>query len=372
MSDYESLESVNAFRELQAAIEAQSEMILRDAREAHEASAGMLFLLRSLAMASEIVADANPRAPHFARMDTPGRKVGGDNPNAEYDVATLDGHYGYRISGNVGSVRHLSFTFNAGTGSGRRRTFAYLNASTLGADASGNFTLLLTGTQPREPGTWVQVPEESFSVLVRQFIADREVEQLACYQIEVIGEHAEQLALEPHTDAEMGDALTATRHVFQLITSLHHVAFPELFDTPHRFVHANSDQLGADISGSDNLYMFSTFDIGPEEALIVELDPLEVSYWNITVMSRWHESVDYLKRPKSRTLEEITTDPDGRVRLVLTHGLAIHPNWLDTAGHRYGVIVLRWVGPRDAVTELPTATLVKVAELDSTLARRQK
>lgn len=108
--------------------------------------------------------------------------------------------------------------------------------------------------------------------------------------------------------------------------------------------------------------MFSTFDLGPQEALVIDLEPLDVTYWNVAVMTRWHETLDYLKRPTSRTNEEVELQEDGRVRLVLTHGRAVHPNWLDTAGHRYGVLVFRWVGPRDAVTELPTATVVKLEE----------
>ena len=83
---YESLESVAAFRELHAALGRQFDVVLEDARTPEEAVQGALFLLRVLAMSTEVVADGNPRAPFFARMDTPGRKVGGDNPDAEYDA----------------------------------------------------------------------------------------------------------------------------------------------------------------------------------------------------------------------------------------------------------------------------------------------
>ena len=80
---YESLDSVVAFRELHAAIGRRLDGVLADARTPEEAAHATRFLLRVLAMSTEVVADANPRAPHFARMATPGRKVGGDNPDAE-------------------------------------------------------------------------------------------------------------------------------------------------------------------------------------------------------------------------------------------------------------------------------------------------
>jgi hypothetical protein len=114
--------------------------------------------------------------------------------------------------------------------------------------------------------------------------------------------------------------------------------------------------------------MFATFDLDEGEALVVDVQPLEVTYWNIAVMTRFHEILDYHARPTSRTMTEVTPESDGTIRLVLTHGQPVHANWLDTAGHRYGILLFRWVGPRDAITELPTAQLVPLSELDGFLA----
>jgi len=360
---YESLESVAALKELHAAIGQQLEVVLEDARTPEEASQGAMFLLRVLAMSTEVVADSNPRAPHWARMDTPGRNVGGDNPDAEYDSIRLDGQHRYRISGNAGCVAHFSMTFNGG-GSGRRSTFDYRNESTMGLDAQGDYTLILAATEPTEPGTWIQTPEGIYSILVRQFIGDRERETLATYDIEVLDDDAAELARQPYTDDEIAERIRAATSGFQIMTALHRLVYPELFDDPHKFVSNNSDGFGADISGTDNLYMFATYDLADDEALVIDLQPLEVSYWNIAVMTRFHETVDYLTRRMSCTMANVVPEADGTIRLVLTHGHDVHPNWLDTAGHRYGVLVLRWVGPRDAVTDMPTTRVVKVAELE--------
>lgn len=360
------LASVDAFRELQDALEAQREVVLQDARTPEEVSQGMMFLLRVLAMSTEVIADANPRAPQWNRMDTRLRNVGGDNPDAEYDSVRLDGAHRYRITGNVGTVAHFSMTFNGGGGGGRPGTFEYRNEGTIGADADGDYTLVLSATEPTEPtgaGTWIATPEGPYSILVRQFIGDRETEVLATYDIEVLDEDAATLALQPYTDAEIAQRIRGATNAFRMMTTLHRLVRPELFDTPHVFVRDNSDDLGADISGSDNLYMMATYDLGEDEALVIDLQPLVASYWNIVVMTRFHETIDHMSRPTSRTMAEVTPEADGSVRMVLTHGRAVHPNWLDTAGHRHGILLLRWVGPRDAVTELPIATVVPVAEL---------
>ncbi len=361
---YETLESVAALRDMHAAIGQQLDVLLEDARNPEEASQGAMFLLRVLAMSTEVVADSNPRAPHFARMDTPGRNVGGDNPDAEYDSVRLDGRHRYRITGNAGRVAHFSMTFNGG-GSGRRHTFDYRNERTIGLDKQGNYTLVLSATEPTEPGTWIQTPDGIYSILVRQFIGDRERETLATYEIEVLDDNAIALARQAYTDDEIAERIRAATSGFQIMTTLHRLVHPELFDDPHVFVSNNSDDFGADISGTDNLYMFATYDLADDEALIVDLQPLEVSYWNIAVMTRFHETVDYLTRRMSRTMANVAAEPDGSIRLVLTHGREVHPNWLDTAGHRHGVLIFRWVGPRDAVTDMPTTRVIKVAELEA-------
>jgi hypothetical protein len=362
---YESIESVKAFRDLHAALGRRLDAVLEDARTPEEAAQAAMFLLRVLCMSTEVVADANPRAPHFARMDTPGRKVGGDNPDAEYDSLHLDGHFRYRITGNAGTVSHLSLTFNGG-GNGRRSTFDYRNESTLGIDEVGQFTLILSESQPEEPGTWIQTPDGPYSILVRQFIGDRAKEELATYEVEMLDADAARLALEPHTDSEIAARIRGAAGAFEVMTGLHQLVHPELFDTPHVFVSNNSDELGADISGTDNLYMFATFDLADDEALVIDVQPLEgASYWNLAVMTRYHEILDYHARPTSRTMAEVVPEPDGTIRLVVTHGRAVHPNWLDTAGHRYGVLIFRWVGPRDAVTAMPTTRVVPVAELEA-------
>ena len=124
----------------------------------------------------------------------------------------------------------------------------------------------------------------------------------------------------------------------------------------------NSDDFGADISGSDNLYVIGTYDISEEEALIVEVDPLDVRYWNFAIENPWHESVDYLQRKTARTHDDVTLDADGKLRFVIAHARVDHVNYLETAGHRRGFMTFRWVGERDTKAPLPTVTKLPLAE----------
>ena len=360
---FSELESVQAFDQLITTVGELRNTILTDAETPREASEGMRFLLRTLAMSQDVSGDGYPRAPHFARMDTAARKIGGDNPNAEYDNLVWDGRIDYKISGNAGSVDHLSFTVLSVQPSGRSRSIGYVNERDLETDAEGNFTLWLTAQKPDAPGNWIRTGAEAGagSLLVRQYVGDRQSERLAQYRIEVVGR--ERFApLPPSSDREIARAIAGTENAVKGLGLLHRYVSPSLGEDPNAFKRRNSDDFGADISSTDNLYMIGSYDFGPDEALIVEVEPLDVRFWNLAIENPWHESVDYAQRRTARTHDEVKVDPDGLVRFVVAHGPTDHPNYLETAGHRRGFMTFRWVGERDTKAPLPGVTRLPLQE----------
>ena len=76
------------------------------------------------------------------------------------------------------------------------------------------------------------------------------------------------------------------------------------------------------------------------------------------------------KRRTSRTLDDVSLDPDGRLRFVLAHAPTDHPNYLETAGHSRGWLTFRWVGERDANPPLPEVTRVPLDALAAELSVR--
>ena len=360
--DYSRSASHQAFLELQELISTTREMVLTDARTQQEANEGMRWMLRALAMSTEVAADTNPRLPHFQRMDTLARKVGGDNPDAEYEFAQIDGRLDYRITGNLGNIRYLGFTINAGQGMTPRRQAAYISDRMLDVDENGNFTILLAQNKPDEPGNWVQIPADASGILVREYIADRQVETLPTLKIEVMGDVP---AFSPPTDQQIADSIIGATYAFLRLTTLHRTVLPRLLDEQNDFIRATSEELGGAISGADNLYMIGSYQIADDEALIVEVEPPDSRYWNLTLENRWHEVGDYLHRPTSRTLEEVEYSDDGSVQFVISHQDPGHPNWLDTSGHGFGFMTFRWVDGNIDEIGMPTTRLVKIAEINA-------
>lgn len=358
---FEQLESVKAFDQLMATMGEMRNMILADSASEREASEGMRFLLRTLAMSQDVSGDGYPQAPHFARMDTPRRKIGGDNPNAEYDNFAWNGAYDYRITGNRGTLDHLSFTVLLRGPDGRSRALGYVNERDLELDSRGNFTLWLTAKKPDLPGVWIKTEPGDGSVLVRQYLGDRATEQLATYQVEVVGRKPLD-PLPPSTDAEVAHGIRMTLSALNGLGRLHRYVTPGLGDSVNAFMRLNSDDFGADISSIDNLYLIGTYEIEEQEALVVEVDRLDVRYWNFAIENPWHESVDYAQRKTSRTHDDVRVDPDGKVRFVIAQARTDHPNYLETAGHRRGFMTFRWVGERDTKLPLPRVTRLPIAE----------
>ena len=363
------LQSVAAFDQLLATVLQLRDAVLEDAASEQEAAEGMRFILRTLAMSQDVTGDGYPAAPHFARMDSGRRKVGGDNPDGEYYTLAWEGSRDYKITGNIGSADHLSFSVLAMQRTGRSKSLGYANERTLGADADGNFTLWLSAEKPQEPGKWIKTgPGSGFgSVLVREYFGDRENETPATMNVEVVGRNRYD-PLPASTDAEVARSIQTARFAFQGIGLLHRYVSPSIDESPNLFRRRTSDDFGDDISSPDNLYLIGTYSIGPDEALIVAVDPLDVRFWNFAIENPWHESVDYAQRRTSRTHDGVQTDPDGKVRFVVAQLPTDHPNYLETAGHRRGFMTFRWVGERDTTPPLPEVTLLP---LDEALARAQ-
>ncbi len=358
--DYSTLASHQALLDFEELLSAAREMVLNDARTQQEAVEGMRWLLRAVAMSVEVAADANPRRPYFQRMDTLVRKVGGDNPDAEYEFAAIDGKYDYKITGNIGSVRYLGFTFNAGQGTSTRRQFAYLSDKTLELDQDGNFTLILSQEPTDTSGQWIQIPDDASGILVRQYIANRKKEELATLNIDVLGS---PIQFSPVTDQEIADAIIGTSYAFLSLTTLHHRVLPELMEKTNVFIEATSDSLGGAISGNDNLYMIGSYQLADDEALIMLVQPPKTRYWNIALESRWHETADYLHRPTSMTLDEVNYNEDGSVEFIVAHKDPGLPNWLDTSGHNFGFITLRWLDALDEDVPMPELEVINWSDL---------
>jgi hypothetical protein len=191
--------------------------------------------------------------------------------------------------------------------------------------------------------------------VVRQYIADRQAEEIATYSITQLEPAGPVAAVNDATLAEQLTAFTWT--AFKLMT-LHRTVLPELRAETNRLITAEAAALGSENTTPDNLYMLGSFDLAPGQVLVLDIEPPDTRYWSITLENAWHECLDPFRIRSSGTQAGFTTRDDGTVRVAIATDDPGVPNWLDTGGRQQGFIVLRWLDnpepPRVTVTLTPS------------------
>jgi hypothetical protein len=118
-------------------------------------------------------------------------------------------------------------------------------------------------------------------------------------------------------------------------------------------------------AAAENKPVIGRWELRPGEALIVEVEPPEGIYWSFSIGNPWWETIHYGRHQSSLNAHQAVTDSDGLVRVVLCAEDPGVANWLDTAGHSNGPIILRCVRTKTAPT--PTTRLVPFDDIQAEL-----
>jgi hypothetical protein len=316
-------------------------VITADAESERELLEGLRMIARVSALCAEMSVQADPDDPAFFDMCPPGRMVGGPNPDGNYYIAMIRGDRTYRVTGNRGSTAYLGFQILAGAGLEPRRMAGYVSDTALPLDAEGDFSLILSAREPSNTAgaQWIQIPDDACSIVVREYIGDASTEHPAALHIEV----DDAAPPTPLSDAELSDQLTAMAWSLLKLSTLHRTIKPELLTTPNVLLTAQAADLGSADTTPDNLYMIGTFGLAPGQTLLLEIEPPDTRYWNVTLENIWHECIEPRRRHSSVTNRGVEPDADGKLRIAISDKDFGHGHWLDTGGRERGFVVLRWL-----------------------------
>jgi hypothetical protein len=118
-------------------------------------------------------------------------------------------------------------------------------------------------------------------------------------------------------------------------------------------------------AAAENRPVIGRWELRPDEALIVEVEPPEGIYWSFSIGNPWWETIHYGRHQSSLNASQAAVDSDGMVRVVLCERDPGVANWLDTAGHSNGPIILRCV--RTKTAPIPTTRIVPFEEIATKL-----
>ena len=101
-------------------------------------------------------------------------------------------------------------------------------------------------------------------------------------------------------------------------------------------------------AAAENRPVIGRFELEPDEALILEFEPPEGVYWSISLGNPWLETIHYGRHQSSLNGHQAVVDADGTARFVIAARDPGVANWLDTAGHSNGAMLLRCVRTESA------------------------
>jgi len=315
---------------------------------------GVRYLTRLTRAALEAFVEYNdPAFPVLRRMVHETVKMGADNPDNYYQNAQISGDYEYRIRGKRNTVHYLGFfTQNGNYGStGGLAPCGVLEHSELEVDDEGRFEIILS----REPRgrNWLRIDPETTLLMVRQTFLHRDREQPAELHVEAIGGPAAPAPLTP----QRVDAGLQTAGLFVAGASVLFARWARGFQA-----HTNRlplfDPAVSNAAGGDAgiIYYHSHWRLAEAEALYIEVQPPACDTWNFQLNNYWMESLDYRYFHICISRGNAHFEPDGSVRIYVSHHDPGHPNWIQTCGHREGTMCWRWYrlkGGAEIMEEVP-------------------
>lgn len=339
------LATVRQFEQLQETIEEVKQLVLQDAANEQEAIEGIRMILKHLAGSTNDTLNADYRNPLFAKGDPRNRDIGAYNPDAEYDQAFIDGRFDYKLTGDLGTVPYVSITINGRVPGKLSQLVGFLDDTAIREHTTpaGRYVLWLTKERPEEPGAWLPLPDNASGVVIRQYVTDREENQLARFAIEAVGEELPEI--ESVSDDDVALRLRTAADYLTVSSTWHRTLLPEMRTRPNHFVPSTGAAIGASAANRENYYQMAYYELAQDEALVIDFQPPPgIDYWNLTSATFWHESHRYLTDPVSLTSSEVKRREDGSVRFVLSREDPGHPNWLKTFNHTRGFLILRMPG----------------------------
>jgi len=305
---------------------------------------------------------ATPEHPDWAPLWNPVYTLQ-PNPDDIYLYCPISSDYSYRISGNRGTVKMITFNTqlslsgmpwdNDTTGS----HYHDLDDRDLQIAANGDFEILLSRTRPAgHTGNWLQIAPAARVLMTRYRSYDWETEIDPVMAIECLS----PVSLKPRLSPE--DILERIRHMAAMP-----VRSTKLFYGMQNAVKAS---VGVNVfepvryggALSRQVYLPAVFELAADEALILETElPSVRRYWNFQLNDPYFNAIEYVYRLSSTNGHFAKLSSDGRFRAVIALTDPGVPNWLDPAGFTEGTIYGRWYDCDSTPT--PTLTRVKLAEL---------
>ncbi len=334
----------------------------------------------------------DPAFPYFRRAIQPVDKATIDNADALYLSASIDGDNTYRVRGRMVGPKapqymifeaHTAYAGDSGTlaelSPTERAITGSLDSTDLIVADDGQFEILIAPRRPADhSGNFIasrQVAGDDTKgarfLIVRMLFHDWENEVSPDLQIVQVGqEGAHPPPIDPVAAAmkmrRVGEIVENQMKFWNEFYDIVLEAHGDRNGDGRTFMPRNglNEPARANLATGGgqctNVYSGGMFDLGTDEALLIEVDvPVKPSYTGFHLGNLWGESLDYANHVTSLNGFQAEPDTDGMTRFVIAHSDPGVPNWLDTTGQAQGFLTARWTYP-ESPDELPKVNVSKL------------
>lgn len=288
------------------------------------------------------------------------------NPDDIYLQSPIRGDLTYRVSGNRGTCKILSFTTQkvlSGTVDRMPQPSGHneVDDSDLQLALGEEFEVIFSAERPPGyAGKWAKIDPEAGGMMVRFRSYDWAGELDPSLSIECLNPVPPKPRLSPEEIIKRIHEMAKfparkTRLYYPIQNGVRERVGFNIFE-PVRMPGALAKQV----------YWPACFQFEADEALIIETElPAHCPYWNIQLNDPHFNALEYVYRMSSLNGHTARVSNDGKFRAVIALTDPGVPNWLDPAGYTEGGIYGRWFDCDS--NPLPTITRVKQVNLRDSL-----
>ncbi|UGQ15055.1 hypothetical protein LO772_16700 [Yinghuangia sp. ASG 101] len=278
----------------------------------------------------------------------PGVGTSGDNPDAFYRLAVIDGTQRYEVLGRFDPARRpAQVTLELHKGAkvtpppmdgnfSDLMPLASITDRDLDVASDGTFRFTV-GPEPESPVHMVAKPGV-LTLGIRDMLADWSGQVPCALELRPL----DAVTPREFTDEDILRATYKDLPPYVAFWS----GFPEVW-----FGGLKGNVISPGHTRTGSLAGFTVaigYDLAPDEAVVVTMDPTRAAYTGFQVMDPWMISADSTRHQVSLNNSQSTPDADGTVTYVIAAADPGVANWLSTAGQHSGLALMRWQAVPDA------------------------
>jgi hypothetical protein len=297
--------------------------------------------------------------------------MGGASSDMMHRQAFLDGRRRYRIVGRRGTASLQMLQLMTGYWGDPPDGITVRSYAFDEFEFAPDGAFMITASASPMPGNHVLLdPDCRHNCLMfRELFSDWENETLSSAHVEIVDDVAHEPVM-PTVD----ETVEGLRRCIRFMNVFFDEFGPSMIEDTirragvNRFLDSDIMQRTGNTGGSvGTAYYFLAYELPDDGVVIVEMEDPQARYWSFQLTDRWHQTCEPAWHQSSLNSRQIIRDDDGKCRIVLSLTDPGVANWLDPVSNRRGLLEMRVVDGRNAVT--PHTVVTRSASLRSALPK---